>query len=141
MDYKEFSFAESHKIEYTGGFMRKIRNLIIIIIIMSCISILSLGILSVLSYIYKWQADKALVGITFTYILAGFVGGLGQKIINREEKTMGRKMLGGILLSTLFMAILVIASIFLIQNPFMLSSRFLMIWMVLMGSTCLGRIL
>lgn len=121
--------------------MRKIRNLIITIIIMSIVSIISLLAVSVLAYQYKWQADKALIGITVTYIITGLVGGLTQKMMNKEEKNMGRKMLGAILVSCIFMGILLFFSIVAIQQPFSISSRFLMIWMLLVGSTCLGRIL
>ncbi len=121
--------------------MRKIRTGIITIIIMSIVSILSLIIVSMLSYTYKWQADKALIGITIVYILAGFVGGFSHKLMDRDEKSTGRKMLGGIVLSSVFMGGLVFASIFVVHNPFEITSRFLMIWMLLMGSACLGRIL
>lgn len=121
--------------------MRKIRNILIAIIIMFITSALSLLIVSMLSYTYKWQADKALIGITITYIVTGFIGGLMQRIRNKEQKSMGRKMLDGIVLSCMFMGVLVLLSVFVAQNPLEISSRFLMIWMLLMGSTCLGRIL
>lgn len=121
--------------------MRKIRNLIITIIIMSIVSILCLLAVSVFSYIYKWKADKALIGITLTYILTGFSGGLVQKIINKESIKMGRKMIEGILISSFFVGILVMFSVLWLQQPLAVSSRFLMIWMLLVGSACLGRIL
>ena len=123
--------------------MRKLRNgiIAIIIIIMSIVSVLSLFVISMLSYTYEWQADKALIGITFTYIATGFIGGLLLKIIDKELKSMGRKMLEGIMISTIFMGGLVLLSVYIVENPFEMTSRFLMIWMLLMGSTCLGRIL
>ncbi len=127
--------------KYIGGFMRKLRNYIITILIMAIVSLLCLVILSIFTYNYKWQADKALIGITYTYILTGLVGGLSQKILCKESKSMGRKMLEGMIFSSLFMGGLVVLSIFQAGNPFEISSRFLMIWMLLMGSTCLGRIL
>lgn len=121
--------------------MRKIRSFIITLIIMSIMSIICLVIVSLLSYFYKWQADKALIGITVTYILTGFIGGLAQKIQNKEHKNMGRKMLDAIVLSSSYILILIMASVFLAQIPFAVSSRFLMILMLMVGSTCLGRIL
>ncbi len=126
---------------YMGGFMKTIRNLIITIIIMTLISLLSLFIVSVLSYMYKWQADKALIGITITYIVTGFIGGVSQKIIIKEQKSISRKMLDGILTGGIFVGILWIASIFIVQSPLCFSTRFIMIGMLLIGSTCLGRIL
>lgn len=121
--------------------MRKIRNLIITIIIMSIVSILCLLGVSAFSYTYKWKADKALMGITLTYILTGFAGGVVQKIINKEPMKMGRKMIEGILISSFFMGILLGVSVIVFQQPYQITSRFLMIWMLLVGSTCLGRIL
>ena len=121
--------------------MKKIGNLIFVIIAMFITSIICIGIVSVVSYIYKWQADKALIGITITYILAGFTGGITQKILNKEKKGIGQKMLEGILTGLIFVGGLVIASILVIQNPLVFSTRFFMIFMLIIGSTCLGRIL
>ena len=121
--------------------IKKVINLAVAIITMFFVSAISLFAVIILSYIYKWQADKALVGITITYILAGFAGGITQRILEKREKSLGRKMLEGILLSILFMLLLLSLSFFVIQDPFILSSRFLMIFMLLAGSTSLGRIL
>lgn len=121
--------------------MRRMKKMLITLILMTIFSLACLVIVSTFTHTYKWQADKALIGITVTYILTGFVGGLIQKQQNKEEKSMGRKMLQAILLSIIFMTILIAASIFIMKIPFELSSRFLMIFMLLVGSTCLGRIL
>jgi putative membrane protein (TIGR04086 family) len=121
--------------------MRKIGNFVITLIVMMLVSLLCLCVVGILSYIYKWQADKALVGITITYILAGFTGGITQKILNKEKRKIKQKMLEGILTGLIFVGGLVIASVFIIQSPFMFSTRFFMILMLIIGSTCLGRIL
>ena len=121
--------------------MRRMKCFFRVFIIMGMVSAICLLTVSVLTYHYKWQADKALIGITLTYIVTGFAGGLSQKIMNKESRSMGRKMLEGMLISTIFVGGLLGISIGIVQNPLELSSRFLMIWMLLMGSTCLGRIL
>lgn len=121
--------------------MKKIKNQFITLIIMTLISLISLLAVSTLTFIYKWQADKALIGITLTYILTGFCGGLFLKWKNKGQLSMGRKMLEAFFISAIFMAILVIVSISVLGNPFAVSSRFLIICMLLIGSTCLGRIL
>lgn len=121
--------------------MRKIKNVIFILVFMTLISIACLLIISAFAYIYKWQADKALIGITVTYIMAGFIGGFSKKIIEKEQKSIGQKMLEGMLMASVFMGGLMVLSVFVAQNPLEISSRFLMIWMLLIGSTCLGRIL
>ena len=121
--------------------MKKVKQIIFLIFIMLVMSFICLGILSVLTYEYKWQADKALVGITLTYILVGFIGGMLQRIMNKETKTMGGKMREAILLSAIFLAILVGISTVFLQTPFAISSRFFMICILLTGSTCLGRVM
>ena len=121
--------------------MKKVKQIIFLIFIMLVMSFICLGILSVLTYEYKWQADKALVGITLTYILVGFIGGMLQRIMNKETKTMGGKMREAILLSAIFLAILVGISTVFLQTPFAISSRIFMICILLTGSTCLGRVM
>ena len=121
--------------------MRKIGNLIIIIVFMFLIAAISLMLVAAFSYLYKWQADKALIGITVTYILAGFSGGLMQNRWNRGNKTIGKKMAEGIALGTVFMAIIVLMAVFALESSVAVSTRFLMLWMLVAGSTCLGHIL
>lgn len=121
--------------------MRKIRSLIVVWATMMIVSIICLLGVSTFTYTYKWQADKALIGITVTYIITGFFGGLVMRIQNKDEKSMGRKMLEAIFLSVVFMLLLVVLSAFVMHIPFEFSSRFLMIFMLLTGSSCLGRIL
>lgn len=126
--------------------MRKVKGIVISIIIMVIVSGISLLIVSAFSYLYKWQADKALVGITVTYILAGYFGGLSLKRQNRKngisgQMSIAKKMVEAILLGTIFMLLLILLSVFVVQNSFMISSRMLMIWMLLVGSSCLGGIL
>ncbi|MBQ8519395.1 MAG: hypothetical protein IJ455_07345 [Agathobacter sp.] len=126
--------------------MRKIRGFVIAIIIMLIVSVMSLLVVTVLTYLFKWQADKAMIGIIVTYILAGFAGGMSLKWVAPKEyhgeKTMGRKKgLEAWILANSFMLILLCVSIFVAQSPFEFSGRFLMIWSLLISSTFLGRIL
>lgn len=120
--------------------MRMMKQVFISLLVMSLLSVLLLIGLSVLTYIFKWQADTALVGITIIYIVVGFVGGVLQKRFSYVEN-MGRKLVEAILLGTLFMAILVLASFLMVDVSFAFSTRFLMIWMLIVGSASLGRIL
>lgn len=107
---------------------------------MNVVAIIMLLAVSTLAYIYKWQADKALIGITGTYILAGVAGGLGLKRTSLT-KDVGKKMFESFFLGTLFMVLLVLLSLLVTDNGFQLSGRFLLIWMLLTGSVSLGRIL
>lgn len=119
--------------------MRKMKNILVSIIVMGITAVIALLIVSALTYLLKWQADKAMIGIIVTYILAGFVGGQTQRRLS-HEKNMYKKLFEGILLGTIFMMVLVLLSVF-VGNPFVISGRMLMIWMLLAGSACLGRIL
>ena len=110
------------------------------LIIMCIVSILMLLAVSLLAYLYKWQADKALIGITVTYILAGTAGGAGLKK-SSVTKDIGKKLLEGILLGSIFMIFLIGLSFVITDNVFQISGRFLVIWMLIMGSASIGRIL
>lgn len=120
--------------------MRIITKWIVPLFVMTVVSMLMLIGVSMLAYIYKWYADKALLGITLTYIIAGFVGGRVLKRLS-EVKDMNKKLLESILLGVLAMALLVLFSLLVTDNAFGISSRFLMIWMLITGSASLGRIL
>ena len=135
--------------------MKKITNILIGILSMGGTSLLALLIISLLTYGWKWQADKAMLGITFTYIIAGFAGGLSMKWMPRIWKRwhtdrilteegnigVGGKMLESLLAGTIFMLILMMLSAFFAVNEIQITSRFFLIWMLLAGSTALGRIL
>lgn len=126
--------------------MRKIRSFIISIIIMLIISMFSLLAVSILTYLFKWHADKAMVGIIITYILAGFAGGvclkwLGSRSYDKEQIGIRQKAIDAFILSCIFMLLLFALSIFAFQNPFEITGRFLMICGLLVSSTFLGRIL
>lgn len=121
--------------------MKKIRSFVIAIIIMIIVSILCLLVVSTLAYLFKWQADKAMVGIILTYILAGFSGGMSLKLLHKEKTKLRNKGIEAFAVSNIYMIILLILSALVVQNPFEISGRMLMIWMLLMSSAFLGRIL
>ena len=116
------------------------KQIVIPIAIMILTALILLLLVSLLSYIYKWQADKALVGITITYIVAGFAGGIAKKKLS-DETDITKRLIEGIVLGSLFMLLLIGSSILFTENSFAVSGRFVMIWMLLVGSSCLGRIL
>lgn len=133
--------------------MKKVRNSILGIVIMIIMSLICLLVVSFLTYKLKWQADAAMLGITLTYILAGFFGGLGMKwipllwkrnkveIVEKESIGVTEKIVESILTSALFIILLWIVSLFLTEEGMQFSGRLFIIWMLLMGSVALGRIL
>lgn len=126
--------------------MRKIRSFVIAIISMLLVSLIALLVVSTLTYLFKWQADKAMVGIIATYILAGLAGGFCMKHIEKKQFSnpkigIGRKTIETLVLSNIFLLLIFVLSVFVLQNSFEISNRSLMIWGLLVSSTFLGRIL
>lgn len=125
--------------------MYHVKKYAIAIGIMLVTSVVTLLLVSTLAYVFKWQADKAMVGIIVTYILAGFAGGFGMRW--REKKEDGKinsheikkNVIETLLLSSMFMLFLLVVSIMRFQNVFMFSRRFLMIWGLMASSAFLGR--
>lgn len=127
--------------------MYKIKKYIFAISIMIIVAMLSLLVVSVLTYLLKWHADKAMVGIIVTYVLTGYVGGF---CLSRYEKRrmaidkpggIGKKAVETLLLSGVFMLLLVGISVLGMKGVFEISIRFLVILTLLVCSTFLGRIL
>lgn len=120
--------------------MQIIKKNLVPVLIMLLVSVVLLLVLSLLTYIYKWQADKALLGITITYILVGFFGGKIQKRLS-QTTDMSRKLVEGIILGIIFIGLLLCISLFVIEKEWSFTSRFFMVGMLITGSVCLGRIL
>jgi len=127
--------------------MYRIKKYSIAIGAMIGMTLVSLLIVSTLTYLFKWQADKAMIGIIVTYILVGFAGGFVFKRVskkqNAEERKVGvlQKVLEVFSLSSVFMLLMIVLSTFVLQNPFEISGRLLMIWGLMTSSCFLGRIL
>lgn len=121
--------------------MRKIRSFLVAAIIMLLVSMISLLAVSTFSYIFKWQADTAMAGIIVTYIFSGFSGGISLKLLNNQKAKLRSKGVEAFVISNIFMIVLLLLSIFVLGNTFAFSSRLVMIWLLLMSSTFLGRIL
>lgn len=130
--YSQVFFIYSiHKMKYMEDFsMNKIKKYMIVLSIMIVVSVISLLVLSILTYLFKWQADKAMIGIIITYILAGVVGGVCIKTERRVRAAMG--------VGTLFVAILVLCSSIGLQIPFEFSGRLILIWLLIISSSFIG---
>lgn len=127
--------------------MYRIKKYSIAIGAMIGMTLVSLLIVSTLTYLFKWQADKAMIGIIVTYILVGLAGGFVFKRVrkkqNAEERRVGvlQKALEVFSLSSVFMLLMIVLSTFVLQNPLEISGRLLMIWGLMTSSCFLGRIL
>ena len=66
---------------------KEIINGVITILFMSVITILSILMISLCAYGWKWQSHVAMQGITYTYIVTGLAGGLLQGLLFRRTAT------------------------------------------------------
>lgn len=127
--------------------MDRIKKYIVAIVFMFMISIAMLLIVTTLTYAFKWQADKAMIGIVVTYILAGLAGGICLRYFGKKEyvapqkNKIAKKALEALILSNIFLLLLLMLSVFGLQISFGFSGRFFMIWVLLFGATFLGRVL
>jgi len=113
--------------------MYKIKKYMIAISVMLVVSIVSLFVVSTFTYLFKWQANKAMIGIIVTYVLAGFAGG----ICLRNETQIGyrRRLIEALIIGTAYMLLLLLLSCFIFQIPFRFSIQFLMIWLLIVLSS------
>ncbi|MBQ8627272.1 MAG: YrzE family protein [Agathobacter sp.] len=125
-----------------------IKSIILSLIIMGIVSIVTLVVLGVLTYTLKWQAPEAMVGITFTYIISGLVGGMMQGVLNRRVASilensleLRERIISGLLLGTSYMFILLILSIVFTQNTNWDFTRLIVLWILLVCSSVLGSFL
>ena len=114
--------------------MGKVKRYLISLAIMLLVSVLALIILGVLTYWFKWQADKVMVGIVATYALAGIAGGVVQKKLSQMQ------FIEVFILSTLYMLILFMAAIFFFKITPIISSQLLMIYGFVCCSVFIGRL-
>ena len=127
--------------------MDRIKKNIAAIVIMLVISIVMLFIVTTLTYVFKWQADKAMIGIVVTYMLAGLSGGIclrcfwKKEYVTEQKNEIAKKAVEALILSTVYLVLLLTISVFGLQISFDISGRFFMIWLLLFGATFLGRVL
>lgn len=123
--------------------MCKVKSYLMAISIMLITSVISLFVLSLFTYAFKWQADRAMIGIIVAYVLAGFAGGFClRKIQSREDGikkyvSIRKKMIEALILSGTFMISLMIWSGIGLHHTFQLSSYTLLIW-ILIASSAFG---
>lgn len=127
--------------------MNGIKKYMVAIILMLLLSVVMLFIVTTLTYVCEWQADKAMIGIVVTYILTGLAGGICLRFFGKKEYVaepkngIRRKAIEALILSNVFFALLLMLSVFGLQISFAFSGRFFMIWLLFLGTTFLGRVL
>ena len=117
--------------------MGKMRGYVIAIGIMIATSMVSLVVVSVLTYWFKWQADKAMIGIIITYVLAGFAGGnyLSKRMKEECRKSVFKKIAESTFLATIFILFSIVGAYVGFQILFVFSRRFLLVWLLIICSS------
>ena len=116
--------------------MDKIKKYAISLVVMMMTVIVSLLIVSTLTYIFKWQADKAMIGIIITYVLGGFVGGVSFR--KSEKEKLVKQILESFMIAIFFVIVATMISVLVMQNPFVFSSRSILILLLITSSVLCG---
>lgn len=129
--------------------MYKVKKYGIAIGVMLISSLVVLFIVSSLVYIFKWQSDKAMIGIIVTYIIAGVTGGfmLGYLDKKREydadwsskKKRRIKQILQVGLLTVMYLLLQILFSLILFKNGLEFSKRTLLILFLELISVYMGR--
>ena len=102
------------------------------ILLMICISIMSLILLSILTYLFKWQAPQAMLGIIVTYILTGLAGGLFVPSLKKGDS---------LIRGTGYTVLLVGIALFVAEDSHVEIIASITIWLMVTGSCAIGEIL
>ena len=112
--------------------MYKVKRYIICVSAMLFVSMLLLVVLATLTYMFKWQADKAMIGIIVTYVMAGVAGGICLR--KTEKGTLSKKLLESLIASTLFIVVLEVLFVLIVRNECIFSVKFLLVWLLITSS-------
>ena len=112
--------------------MYKVKRYIISVSAMVLVSMVLLVVLATLTYMFKWQADKVMIGIIVTYVMAGVAGGIYLR--KTEKGILCKKLLESFIASTLFMVVLELPVILIVRNGVIFSWRFLLVWLLIISS-------
>ena len=85
-----------------------VKKYLIAISVMMITSIVSLLIVSALTYLFKWQSDMAMIGIIVTYVLAGLSCVFTLRKIERES--LSKMIFDTLITSVLFIVLLRVVS-------------------------------
>ena len=114
--------------------MYKKRRYVIAIGMMLFTSIITLLVVSTLTYWFKWQADKAMVGIIVTYVLAGVAGGI---VLGPES--LKKRILQAGLLAFLYLLVLTVLVFVFFDKGLEFSKQAILTYGLVMGSVFMGR--
>ena len=124
--------------------MKKIKIYVVSLCTMWIVSIVSLVMVSVLTYLFKWQADIVLIGIILVYVLAGVTGGvwiskMHKKIHNNNKRSTIHMFGRAALLASMYILLATIISLMFLENTLEFTRQTIMIWILAVGSVYIGE--
>ena len=86
--------------------MVKVKKYVITLCVMIITTMVALFTVSALTFWFKWQADKAMIGIIMTYVLAGLSGGVVLGLCEKKGVVLRQKNIRRRILQACFLAVL-----------------------------------
>ena len=124
---------------------KEIINGVITILGMCVITILSIFVVSLCAFRWKWQADLAMQGITATYIISGLAGGLIRGTLLRRGNVKGtgilKALFHGIVFSCAYWGIPGGIAMLLVKEHILDMGKFAMAIGITAGSIAAGILL
>ena len=126
----------------------KVKNMMISLIFMGVLTVILLVIIGIGAYYLKFEADIAMLLITVVYIFVGASGGVAHAFLERiqmKRSVFGpnllQTILGGVVLGSAYMLILLICAFLMVKTTIDDWLRFVILWLMVCGSCLLGKIL
>ena len=119
---------------------REFRFFLEALMVMGVVTILLLISVSSLTYYLGWRADKAMQGITYTYILTGLSGGIWFGC-RSKKRGLAKALLYGIILVSLYWGILGGGIMFFMGETIQDIGRFAIVWGLMTLSFCVGELI
>lgn len=114
--------------------MYKKRRYVIAIGMMLLTSIITLLVVTTFTYLFKWQADKAMVGIIVTYVLAGVAGGI---VLGPAD--LKKRILQAGILAFLYLLVLTVFAFIFFDKGIEFSKQAILTYGLVLGSVFMGR--
>ena len=142
--------------------MFKVKRYIISVSTMVLVSVVLLVVLATLTYMFKWQADKAMIGIIVTYVAAGIVGGyvlrkaqkrdgvLEKDGVQKRDEVLekegtrgqiGKAIMQAGVLAGIYLGLLALVSVIFLKNELEFTKQMLLVCGLEFGSVSIGKIL
>ena len=138
----------SHIVKKEAFLFMKVKNMMISLIFMGVLTVILLVIIGIGAYYLKFEADIAMLLITVVYIFVGASGGVAHAFLERiqmKRSVFGpnllQTILGGVVLGSAYMLILLICAFLMVKTTIDDWLRFVILWLMVCGSCLLGKIL